>query len=46
MNCTSCAFELVFYQGRYYCRSCLSDTVRDPIEREKLGLPELEAKTK
>jgi len=44
MNCVSCGTDLVLYQGRYYCRDCLSVVVRDPIEREKLGLPKLEKK--
>jgi late competence protein required for DNA uptake (superfamily II DNA/RNA helicase) len=45
MNCTRCGTsELVLYQGRYYCRDCLSKVVRDPIQRSKLGLPKLEKK--
>jgi hypothetical protein len=45
LNCTCCGTaELVLYQGRYYCRGCLSNVVRDPIQREKLGLPKMEAK--
>ena len=45
MNCTRCGnAELVLYGGRYYCRGCLGDVVRDPIMREKLGLPKLGGK--
>ncbi|MDG6917507.1 MAG: hypothetical protein JRM85_07955 [Nitrososphaerota archaeon] len=45
MNCTRCGTsELVLYQGRYYCRGCLDKVVRDPIQRENLGLPKLGAK--
>ena len=45
MNCVRCGTsELVLYQGSYYCRGCLDKVVRDPIQREKLGLPKLGAK--
>ncbi len=47
MNCVCCGTsELVLYQGQYFCTVCLDARVRDPIQREKLGLPKLEAKKK
>lgn len=44
MNCDSCYSELTLYKGRYYCRDCLARVVKDPAERERLGLPKLEKK--